>query len=151
LIGSIPPNSGPAAGADKRFQGVMFGVNVPIFWKGFHHKQKELTLQMEKNQIDFDASTKSFQINYKNLYDSYNNQFLLLENRRLLLSNEIENLKSQLELKKSNGDISNFELLQLNEELLEIELNFIETKQKTNEIGILINWINKILENENIK
>jgi cobalt-zinc-cadmium resistance protein CzcA len=151
LIGSIPPNSGPAAGADKRFQGVMFGVNVPLFWNGFHHKHKELSLQMEKNRLDFETSTKSFQINYKNLYYSYNNQFLLLENRRLLLSNEIENLKSQLELKKSNGDISNFELLQLNEELLEIELNFIETKQKTNEIGILINWINKILENENIK
>lgn len=151
LIGSLPPNLGPAAGADKRFQGVMFGVNVPLFWNGFHHKQKELTLQMEKNQLDFETSTKSFQINYKNLYDSYNNQFLLVENRRLLLSNEMKNLKSQLELKKSNGDISNFELLQLNEELLEIELNFIETKQKTNEIGIMINWINKILENENNK
>ncbi len=126
-----------------RFQSIQLGIQIPIFFGSSKKKIYLIKMDIDQNLnqklvMTQDLHNQYIQIlnNYKsalNVYDLYQNKLL----------GQLKLMKEQGSLLIETGEISMIEYLQIKQQCIDLELNYLETIKSLNDAIYQLNWFLK--------
>ena len=124
----------------NRFQGYMFGTNVPLFWGSYKNRNQVTALSMQQNEMESEQSKQAMQRTLIQLNERLALLSVSLDKLGGQLTKELRFLSEDAKVKFEVGEISFIEYLQIQQQRSELELTYLQLINQYNQTSIQLNW-----------
>ena len=124
----------------NRFQGYMFGTNVPLFWGSYKNRNQVTALSMQQNEMESEQSKQAMQRTLIQLNERLALLSVSLDKLGGQLTKELRFLNEDAKVKFEVGEISFIEYLQIQQQRSELELTYLQLINQYNQTSIQLNW-----------
>jgi len=126
-------------GAD-RFHAAQIGIDVPLFYGSVKRKSAVLDQQLQQTDIRKEYAVQSIETEYQRALLAYKNATNALQIYDEQISPQMELMREQALLLLQTGEVSVFEFLTTQRQIIDLEMNRIDAIHQLNEAVNALKW-----------
>lgn len=126
-------------GAD-RFHAAQIGIDIPLFYGSVKRKSAVLDQQLQQTDIRKEYAVQSIETEYQRALLAYKNATNALQIYEEQISPQMELMREQAQLLLQTGEVSVFEFLVTQGQIIDLQMNRIDAIHQLNEAVNALKW-----------